>query len=85
MKKPNGKLDIETAGFGACSDWLDLNDPCNCANLQHSCVGRTQPEMPVEVSDKLVTDPTLVVGGTITLGETTQHLNAQNSRKSKNQ
>ncbi len=53
--KVNGKLDIKTAGFGVRSDWLDLNDLCQCTGLQLSWQG---PDGAVAVlNENIITDP----------------------------
>ncbi len=53
--KPNGKLDIKTAGFGVRSDWLDLNDLCQRTGLQLSWQG---PHGAVVVlNENIITDP----------------------------
>ena len=53
-KKPNGKLYINTPGFGERSDWLDLNDLCYRANIQLRW--KNTSGQPVELNDNIITD-----------------------------
>ena len=38
-RKPSGKLDSRSPGFGVWSDWPDLNDLCGWANVALEWVG----------------------------------------------
>ncbi|KAG5282738.1 hypothetical protein AALO_G00059380, partial [Alosa alosa] len=57
-RKPNGKLDGQAQGFGVSSDWPDLNDLCQRTGTELKWTSHLQP---VEVSDAVVEDPSVVV------------------------
>ena len=69
-RKESGKLDPQDKGFGAWSDWPDLNDLCNRSGVQLKWTKHSTQTVPV--SDELVTDPCVAVEATITTqqGET---------------
>ena len=69
-RKESGILDSQDKGFGAWSDWPDLNDLCNRSGVQLKWTKHNTHNVPV--SDELVTDPFVAVEATITTqqGET---------------
>ncbi len=57
-RKTNGKLDGRAQGFGVSSDWPDLNDLCWRTGTELKWTSHYQP---VEVSDAVVEDPSVIV------------------------
>ncbi len=57
-RKTNGKLDGRAQGFGVSSDWPDLNDLCWRTGTELNWTSHYQP---VEVSDAVVEDPSVIV------------------------
>ncbi len=57
-RKTNGKLDGRAQGFGVSSDWPDLNDLCWRTGTELKWTSHYQP---VEVSDAVVQDPSVIV------------------------
>lgn len=53
--KSNGNLDITAASFGVRSDWLDLNDLCNCTGI-HLRWARPEGAKAV-LNNGIITDP----------------------------
>ncbi|XP_052441464.1 uncharacterized protein LOC127981504 [Carassius gibelio] len=78
-RKPSGKLDTNTPGFGVRSDWLDLNDLCNHANIQLRW--RKTAGQSVEANENICTDPTITAEATITTDDNIQLLDTQNIRR----
>lgn len=78
-RKPSGKLDTNTPGFGVRSDWLDLNDLCNRANIQLRW--RNTAGQSVEANENICTDPTITAEATITTDDNIQLLDTQNIRR----
>ncbi len=67
-RKPSGKLDTHSAGFGVLSDYPDLNDLCVRTRVSLECV-RSES---VRVSEDIITDPLTYVRATVTYGS--EHL-----------
>lgn len=81
-KKPSGKLDTRAPGFGVRSDWPDLNNLCNRAQIHLSWSNASAVDRVVEVSDAVVTDSSISVRAVLNLDEsTTKVLNPQNCRQ----
>lgn len=64
----SGKLDSRDKGFGAWSDWPDLNDLCIQSGVQLKWTKHNTQIVPL--SDELVTDPSVAVEATITTQQT---------------
>ncbi len=65
-RKPSGKLDTHSAGFGVWSDWPDLNDLCVRTGVSLEWV-RSDSES-VRVSEDIISDPLTYVRATATYG-----------------
>ena len=61
-RKPNGKLDSHSPGFGVWSDWPDLNDLCGWCNVALEWVGPNSEA--VNVSEEIISDPNISVRAT---------------------
>lgn len=77
-KKPTGKLDTNAAGFGVNSDWPDLNDLCNWTDV--SLEWRRADAETVNVSESVITDPTITVSATVRSDGTSRALSIIGAR-----
>ncbi len=78
-RKPSGKLDTHSAGFGVWSDWPDLNDLCVRTGVSLEWV-RSESES-VRVSEDIITDPLTYVRATATYGGDSHPLTSAGTRR----
>ena len=78
-RKPSGKLDTRSPGFGVSSDWPDLNDLCIQAGVSLEWA-RSDSET-VEVSVDIITDPLTSVRATVTYSGHTHLLTPKGARR----
>ena len=78
-RKPSGKLDTRSAGFGVWSDWPDLNDLCVRTGVSLEWV-RSDSEA-VRVSEDIITDPLTQVRATVTYAGHSHLLTAAGARR----
>ncbi|KAJ8351372.1 hypothetical protein SKAU_G00228480 [Synaphobranchus kaupii] len=79
-RKVSGKLDTRAAGFGVWSDWPDLNDLCNRAQVELKWT-KTDSQIDPMISDALVTDPCVAVEASTSRRGTTQTLQPKTWRR----
>ena len=63
-KKPNGKLDSRSPGFGVWSDWPDLNDLCGWSDVALDWMGLDSDAVNAE---EIISDPSISVKATINI------------------
>ncbi len=78
-RKPSGKLDTHSAGFGVWSDWPDLNDLCVRTGVSLERV-RSDSES-VRVSEDIISDPLTYVRATVTYGGDSLPLTSAGARR----
>ncbi len=78
-RKPSGKLDTHSAGFGVWSDWPDLNDLCVRTRVSLEWV-RSDSES-VRVSEDIISDPLTYVRATATYGGDSHPLTSAGARR----
>ena len=78
-RKPSGKLNTHSAGFGVWSDWLDLNDLCVRAG--GSLEWERSDTGTIRVSEDLITDPHTLVKATATYDGRSHRLTATGARR----
>ena len=71
-RKPNGKLDSRSPGFGVWSDWPDLNDLCCWADVTLEWAGSNSEA--VAVSENVISDPSITVRATMSVCGTEHQL-----------
>ncbi len=77
-RKPSGKLDSRSPGCGVWSDWPDLNGFCCWADVSLEWAG-TNSEA-VEVSEEVISDPSISVRATVNVCGTEHQLPLTNAQ-----